>query len=141
MELEDCFPELFCIKEDNKYKIFENIIYKSFETLEIVVNIVIPLINVTKCSLVISESLDQNIKSTFIRKWNGKHYRSCKWKYNGPYLKSELNSIIPLIEIFDNQNECLPYNSSLFESIDIIIGTFQKGNNASYVLVDPYKNF
>lgn len=108
MEFVDCLPEIFCIRDGESFKVFENEIERSLTY----VNILTPVINVSPSTLFLCETPHQKVKTTFVRKWNGRHSRSCNWKYTGPYLKTMIGTKIPLIEFMYYTEKILPFNSA-----------------------------
>jgi len=109
-------PEIFCIRENIKdFKVYENTIEESEETLNIPINVLTPVSEITRTMLILTETPHQKIKYIFIRKWNGKHYRSCQWKYKGPYLQTEIGTIIPEVELFNHDDNILPYNNIIIK--------------------------
>ena len=59
MELTECLPEIFCIKEGESYKVFENTVEKDISY----VNVLTPA-NISPSTLVLSETPHQKIKTT-----------------------------------------------------------------------------
>jgi len=120
MNINNCFPEIFCVRQDDdSYKVYENIIYRSFQTLEMPANVLTPVVNVTDITLFLSQTPHQKIKTTFVRKWNSKWCKSCRWKYSGPYLKTLLGTIIPVVELNIEDVDVLPFNNASFYSSKI----------------------
>ena len=115
MELTECLPEIFCTREGELFKVFENEIERDLTYI----NILTPVTNVSPATLVLCETPHQKVKTTFVRKWNGRHSRSCNWKFSGPYLKTTLAAIIPLVEFTNLAEKTLPFNSAQIQPIRI----------------------
>jgi hypothetical protein len=118
MELKECLPELFCIREDFVYKVYENTIERFFQTEDfdgIPINVVTPVTQLSPFHVVMVKTPHQKLNHTFIRKWNGRHSRSCFWKYAGPYLKTKKGNRVPIVHFIDDDvDDCvLPFNSSV----------------------------
>ena len=114
MELNSCLPEIFCIREKETFKVFENTIEQSLTY----VNVLIPA-QITPANLILCETPHQKIMVTFVRKWNGRHSRSCHWKFVGPYLKTQIGTIIPLVEFSYLTENTLPFNSTEIRPVKI----------------------
>ena len=121
MELSSCLPEIFCIREEELFKVFENTIEQSLTY----VNVLTPVDKVSPATLILCETPHQKIMTTFVRKWNGRHSRSCDWKFSGPYLKT-LYSKIPLVEFTHITEKTLPYNSAQLRPVRIQHGRFEE---------------
>jgi hypothetical protein len=118
MDRHQCFPPFFSISCINSgYKIYKNNILQQFETLQISANIVWPLNNIIFEKVLLVNTNDNYIKNTFVRKWNGRTYRSCKWKYTNYQIKLIIDDellMIPLIELIEDSDTILPFNPTIY---------------------------
>ena len=118
MDRQQCFPPFFGISYNNLgYKIYKNNILQEFETLQMPANIIWPLDNIIFEKVLLVNTNDNNIKNTFVRKWNGRTYRSCKWKYTNYQIKLIIDDellMIPLIELIEDSDTILPYNPAIY---------------------------
>jgi len=118
MDRQQCFPPFFGISYLNLgYKIYKNNILQTFETLQMPANIIWPLDNIIFEKILLVNTNDNNIKNTFVRKWNGRTYRSCKWKYTNYQIKLIIDDellMIPLIELIEDSDAILPFNPTIY---------------------------
>jgi hypothetical protein len=118
MDRQQCFPPFFGISYLNLgYKIYKNNILQTFETLQMPANIIWPLDNIIFEKILLVNTNDNNIKNTFVRKWNGRTYRSCKWKYTNYQIKLIIDDellMIPLIELIEESDTILPFNPTIY---------------------------
>ena len=139
MEKSQCLPKFFALSEDGNLKVYENVIYQSFNTLGFPANIVSPLMNLPEFDQIMIERAEVTIlNATFIRKWNGRNYRSATWNLSNSYLKTATD-IIPVIEITESATS-LPYNNIYYIPKYIRISndaTYERFSEASSVIKEP----
>jgi hypothetical protein len=62
-------------------------------------------------------SPSSKVNYTFIRKWNGKHYRSCSWTHSGSELELNVDGetrMIPILSV-NCEADALPFNSAVMK--------------------------
>lgn len=109
-----CFPKLFATVRAGQFKIYQNSIEKSFDTLGIPANVLWPLDDVSISSQLTFVPPFTGCTTTCVKKWNGRHYRSCKWSYVGSQVILNIDGDtvkIPVVTIFEGEESKLPYNS------------------------------
>jgi hypothetical protein len=113
MDRANCFPLFFAIAEADSYKVFQNNIYQAFETLGFPANILWPVdgVSLGKLSKIAPKS---GKRHTFIRKWNGRHYRSCEWEYSDKQLELMIDGEILQIPVINLtcEDKALPFNNA-----------------------------
>jgi len=113
MDRNECFPLFFAISSSAGYKVFQNNIYQAFETLDMPANILWPVDGVSLGALS-KVTPPSNVNHTFIRKWNGKHYRSCSWTHSGSEVELNIDGetrVIPVLSV-NCESDALPFNSA-----------------------------
>ena len=139
MEKNQCLPKFFAISEGGNLKVYENVIYQSFKTLGFPANIVSPLMKLPEFDQIMLERAEATVlNSTFVRKWNGRNYRSVTWNLSNSYLKTA-TEIIPVIEISESA-AALPYNNIYYIPKYIRISnvaTYESFSEANSVMKEP----
>jgi hypothetical protein len=110
-------PEYFAVKDKDSanYLVYHSAIYKADATLNISVSVVWPMEGIS-LPLMTQYPIEQDYQYTFIRKWNGRTYRSCEWCQSGFELNMKIPSkeglyIIPVLLIESSGLDILPFNS------------------------------
>ena len=106
----------------NQFKVYHNCIEKSFKTLGMYSNVIWPLDRVTLSSFTlptierVTELKSRN--NIFIRKWNGRHNRSCQWYTTGSTVEMIYDNQImniPVVEI-TCASTVLPFNTAILQA-------------------------
>lgn len=120
MDRNECFPLFFAISAgpSGQYKVFQNNIYQAFETLDMPANILWPVDGVSLGALSKVTAPSSKLNYTFIRKWNGKHYRSCSWTHTGSEVELNIDGetrVIPVVSI-NCEADALPFNNAVMKT-------------------------
>jgi hypothetical protein len=113
MNRHDCLPEFFAIEESGSFKLYFNKIEQNNTSLNIPSNVLWPVDDAT-LGFLNSNGLRNDARGTFIRKWNGRHYRSCYWNSTNQQVEMILNGrtqTIPVLEFSNCVETILPFNS------------------------------
>ena len=114
MNRNDCFPKFFAIEEAGSYKIYYNEVEQTETSLNIPHNVLWPVDGVSLGSVLKSGTPSNDNKATFIRKWNGRHYRSCLWNTTGSVVEmidSGNKEFVPVVTLDNCSEKTLPFNS------------------------------
>jgi hypothetical protein len=99
-----------------RYKLFQNTLYKSVNTLNREINVLWPVQNVEAEKLRMNRNSSINVTS-YIRKCNDTLHNLCKWSFTGSNLEVMVNGnkiVAPVIEVTSEGLEKLPYNGYSF---------------------------
>jgi hypothetical protein len=99
-----------------RYKLFQNTLYKSVNTLNREINVLWPIQNVEAEKLRMNRNSSINVTS-YIRKCNDTLHNLCKWSFTGSNLEVMVDGnkiVAPVIEVTSDGLEKLPYNGYSF---------------------------
>jgi len=99
-----------------RYKLFQNTLYKSVNTLNREINVLWPVQNVEAEKLRMNRNSSINVTS-YIRKCNDTLHNLCKWSFTGSNLEVMVDGnkiMAPVIEVTSDGLEKLPYNGYSF---------------------------
>jgi hypothetical protein len=111
------FPKYFAMQKASGYCVYKNSILKSPDTLNMSINILKPVTNIS-LNILTRFNVSDNEYSTYIRGWNNGMYSSCRWSYAGfevEMIESIASSIIiiPVIKLLSKSDELPPVSNTI----------------------------
>lgn len=118
-------PQFFAIVTSpggDSFKVYNNRVEKSFKTLDMDSNVLWPLDRVVLSNFTpptfehVKEFKSRN--NIIVRKWNGRHNRSCQWYFTGSSVEMTYDNqmlTIPVVEI-TCASTVLPFNSAILQA-------------------------
>ena len=121
-------PKFFAVVTSpggDQFKVYRNCLEKSFKTLDMYSNIIWPLDrvvlgNFTLPSIKTVKELKRR-NNIFIRKWNGRHNRSCEWYMTGSTVEMIYDCQImniPVVEI-TCASTVMPFNTAILQATKV----------------------
>ena len=143
MNLSDCLPEYFAVKNGQTYYIYQNTVYQGSKTHNIPTSVLWPIVNATIETLSYYSG-PHTMKTTLTRKWNSEEYYPCNWTHDCAEIDMTKGNgsklLIPVITLIAGQYNILPYNNKPYTPTNTLI-TFaaRVGNDttARFFQVDP----
>jgi len=105
-----------CAGPGLRFKMFQNTLYKSIDTLDTETNILWPVKYADGEKLRTNRSNGMSLTS-YIRRWNDKIYNPCKWSFSGSSLEVTVNGstiVAPVITMTPEEMTKLPSNDFTF---------------------------
>ena len=115
MSRTDCFPEFFATACGGGYLVFKSEFSQSYESLYMEASVLTPVGHPSEEASLgyLKKSTQTADKYTVVRKWNGKHYRTCTWTETDKkvefYMAGKLH-VIPVVTIKNCFENTLPFN-------------------------------
>jgi hypothetical protein len=143
MNLSDCLPEYFAVKNPEGYYIYQNTVFQSSKTHNMPASVLWPIVNASIGTLSYYTCTPTK-KPTLTRKWNGDDYYPCSWLHTGAEIDMTKGNgsklLIPVITILANLYDILPYNNKPYTPTKIVLDLPARlgiDTTARFFQVDP----